>query len=75
MQGDPLGPLHVCMDLHKVVTVIAADSIFLQFSFHAWYMDDGVIAACPAYTIFQSCDCYVVQLQQTKCHLNAAFGG
>ena len=41
---DPLGSLHFCLVLHKVVTAIAADSICSQLSFHSWYVDDGVIA-------------------------------
>ena len=43
-QGDPLGPLLLCLVLHKVVTAIAADSICSQLSFHSWYMDDEVAA-------------------------------
>ena len=43
-QGDLLGPLLLCLVLHKMVTPIAADSICSQLSFHSWYMDDGVNA-------------------------------
>ena len=43
-QGDPLGPLLSCLVLQKVVSAIAADSVCSERLFHAWYLDDGVIA-------------------------------
>ena len=43
-QGDPLGPLLFCLVLQKVVSAIAADSVCSELLFHAWYLDDGVVA-------------------------------
>ena len=43
-QGDPLGQLLFCLVLQKVVSAIAADSVCPELLFHAWYLDDGVVA-------------------------------
>ena len=43
-QGDPLGPLLFCLVLQKVLSAIASDPICFDLLFHAWYIDDGVIA-------------------------------
>ena len=43
-QGDPLGPLIFCLVLQKVVSAIAADSVCSELLFHAWYLDDSVVA-------------------------------
>ena len=43
-QGNPLGPLLFCLVLHKVLSAIVSDSICSDLLFHAWYIDDGVIA-------------------------------
>ena len=43
-KGTPLGPLLFCLVLQKVVSAIAVDSVCSELLFHAWYLDDGVIA-------------------------------
>eukprot|EP00731_Ephydatia_muelleri_P002044 Em0001g2044a len=43
-QGDPLGPLLFCLVLQKVLSAIASDPNCFDVLFHAWYIDDGVIA-------------------------------
>ena len=43
-QGDPLGPLLFCLVLQTVLSAIASDPICFDLLFHAWYIDDGVIA-------------------------------
>ena len=43
-QGDPLGPLLFCLVLQKVLSAIASDPNCFDLLFHAWYIDDGVIA-------------------------------
>ena len=43
-QGDPLGPLFVLFGSAKSVISYASDPICFNLSFHAWYIDDGVIA-------------------------------
>ncbi|KAL5502816.1 hypothetical protein EMCRGX_G009650 [Ephydatia muelleri] len=43
-QGDPLGPLLFCLVLQKVLSAIASDPICFDLLFHAWYIDDGIIA-------------------------------
>ena len=42
--GDPLGPLLFCLVSQKVVSAISADDRCAELLFHAWYMDDGVVA-------------------------------
>ena len=43
-QGDPLGPMFFCLVLHKLVSAIAMDEDASRLLFHAWYLDDGVVA-------------------------------
>ena len=43
-QGYLLGPLLFCLVLQKVLSAIASDPICFDLLFHAWYIDDGVIA-------------------------------
>ena len=43
-QGDPLGPMFFCLVLHKLVSAIAMDEDASMLLFHAWYLDDGVVA-------------------------------
>eukprot|EP00731_Ephydatia_muelleri_P032933 Em0024g477a len=43
-QGDPLGPMFFSLVLHKLVTAIATDEDTAKLLFHAWYLDDGVVA-------------------------------
>eukprot|EP00731_Ephydatia_muelleri_P033215 Em0026g35a len=40
-QGDPLGPLLFSLVLNKAVT---ANPVCAELSYHAWYLDDGVLA-------------------------------
>ena len=43
-QGDPLGPMFFSLVLHKLVSAIATDEDTAKLLFHAWYLDDGVVA-------------------------------
>ncbi|KAL5494323.1 hypothetical protein EMCRGX_G015630 [Ephydatia muelleri] len=43
-QGDLLGPLLFSLVLNKVVSQITANSVCADLSYHAWYLDDGVLA-------------------------------
>ena len=43
-QGDPLGTLLFSLVLDKVVSEITANSVCADLSYHAWYLDDGVLA-------------------------------
>eukprot|EP00731_Ephydatia_muelleri_P009283 Em0004g1621a len=43
-QGDPLGPLLFSLVLNILVMKVARDSACSNLPFHAWYLDDGVIA-------------------------------
>ena len=43
-QGDPLGPMFFSLVLHKLVSAIATDDNTAKLLFHAWYLDDGVVA-------------------------------
>ena len=43
-QGDPLGPMLFSLVLHKLVSAIATDEDTAKLLFHAWYLDDGVVA-------------------------------
>ena len=42
---DLLGPLLFCLVLQKVVSAISTDDRRAVLLFHAWYMDDGVVAS------------------------------
>ena len=52
-QGDPLGPLLFSLVLNKVVPEIAANSVCADLSYHAWYLDDGVLAG-PRSAVLQA---------------------
>ena len=52
-QGDPLGPLLFCLVLQKVLSAIASDPNCFDLLFHAWYIDDGVIAG-PKQAVVQA---------------------
>ena len=52
-QGDPLGPLLFSLVLNKVVSEIAANSVCADLSYHAWYLDDGVLAG-PRSAVLQA---------------------
>ena len=52
-QGDPLGPLLCSLDLNKVVSEIATNSVCADLSYHAWYLDDGVLAS-PRTAVLQA---------------------
>eukprot|EP00731_Ephydatia_muelleri_P034760 Em0075g13a len=43
-QGDPLGPLLFSLVLNILVKKVARDSACSNLPFHAWYLDDGVMA-------------------------------
>ena len=43
-QGDPLGPLLFSLVLQKLAASIDADEECIDLLFHAWYLDDGVLA-------------------------------
>ena len=43
-QGDPLGPLLFSLVLNILVMKVARDSACSNLTFHAWYLDDGVMA-------------------------------
>eukprot|EP00731_Ephydatia_muelleri_P016004 Em0009g428a len=43
-QGDPLGPLLFSLVLNILVMKVARDSACSNLPFHAWYLDDGVMA-------------------------------
>ncbi|KAL5509256.1 hypothetical protein EMCRGX_G004594 [Ephydatia muelleri] len=43
-QGDPLGPLLFSLVLNILVKKVARDSACSILPFHAWYLDDGVMA-------------------------------
>eukprot|EP00731_Ephydatia_muelleri_P010847 Em0005g1433a len=43
-QCDSLGPLLFSLVLNKVVSEITANSVCADLSYHAWYLDDGVLA-------------------------------
>ena len=43
-QGDPLGPLLFSLVLNILVAEIASDAGCAHLLYHAWYMDDGVVA-------------------------------
>eukprot|EP00731_Ephydatia_muelleri_P010164 Em0005g750a len=43
-QSDPLGPMFFSLVLHKLVSAIATDEDTAKLLFHAWYLDDGVVA-------------------------------
>ena len=44
-QGDPLGPLFFCLVLQTVVSAISAGDRCAELLFHAWYMDDVIVAS------------------------------
>ena len=52
-QGDPLGPLLFSLVLNKVVSEIATNSMCADLSYHAWYLDDGVLAG-PRSAVLQA---------------------
>ena len=52
-QGDPLGPLLFSLVLNKVVSEITANSVCADLSYHAWYLDDGVLAG-PRSAVLQA---------------------
>eukprot|EP00731_Ephydatia_muelleri_P004035 Em0002g211a len=52
-QGDPLGPLLFCLVLQKVLSAIASDPNCFDLLFHAWYINDGVIAG-PKQAVVQA---------------------
>ena len=43
-QGDPLGPLLFSLVLNKLVSEIITNTACADLSYHAWYLDDGVLA-------------------------------
>ena len=43
-QGDPLGPLLFSLVFNILVAEIASDAGCTHLLYHAWYMDDGVVA-------------------------------
>ena len=43
-QGDPLGPLLFSLVLNKLVSEITTNTACADLSYHAWYLDDGVLA-------------------------------
>ena len=43
-QGDPLRPLLFSLVLQKLAASIDADEECIDLLFHAWYLDDGVLA-------------------------------
>ena len=43
-QGDPLGPLLFSLFLNKLVSKITTNTACADLSYHAWYLDDGVLA-------------------------------
>ena len=43
-QGDPLGPLFFSLVLNILVSKITSSGVCADLSYHAWYLDDGVIA-------------------------------
>ena len=43
-QGDPFGPLLFSLVLQKLAASIDADDECIDLLFHAWYLDDGVLA-------------------------------
>ena len=42
-----------CMVLHKVMSEITANSVCADLSYHAWYLDDGVLAG-PQSAVLQA---------------------
>ena len=43
-QGDPLAPLLFSLVLNLLVSEITSSAVCADLSFHAWYLDDGVLA-------------------------------
>ena len=43
-QGDPLGPLFFSLVLNILVSKITSSGVCADLSYHAWYLDDGVLA-------------------------------
>ena len=43
-QGDPLGPLFFSLVLNILVSKITSSGDCADLSYHAWYLDDGVLA-------------------------------
>ena len=43
-QGDPLGPLYFSLVLNILVSKITSSGVCADLSYHAWYLDDGVLA-------------------------------
>ena len=43
-QGDPQGPLLICLVPQHVMSAIAEDADCASLLFHKWYVDDGVVA-------------------------------
>ena len=52
-QGDPLGPLLISLVLNKVVSETAYNSVCSDLSYHAWYLNDGVLAG-PRSAVLQA---------------------
>ena len=57
-QGDPLGPLLFSFVLNILVKSISKDNTCSSILFHAWYIDDGVLAGprqslCQALNLLQ----------------------
>ena len=44
LQGDPLGPLLFALVLQRIISVVDMDDECLKMLFHAWLLDDGVLA-------------------------------
>ena len=43
-QGDPLGPFHFALVLHKVAGAIKRDTECSQLSYQTWYLNNGILA-------------------------------
>ena len=43
-QGDPLDPLLFSLVYNKLAFEVATNTVCADLSYHAWYLDDGVLA-------------------------------
>ena len=54
-RGDPLGPLLFALMLQRIISAVDIDVECIQMLFHAWFLDDGMLAGTKSAVLRAMC--------------------